>query len=568
MADKLSEQEIQKIKKRSGQIENAHSEKLELFKKYREMYFMDNLVTPRNAGVDKNDWKLTVSPASRNAVTGMKRLLDTSEINIQVKVGDTTAPESAKIEKGLKRILEVSGQMKRARVEKDANLSAVLWGPVVARAEALDDLIQVQKDAALKRRLMGFRKRSPFLITILNAEESFPDWGRYGMLAHVEKYRVRGAELREVWGVEDCRDETEYIVHDYMDLKNRVVWADGINGTLFDGPHELPDMNVFVRYSGGSSLFYNPEEQLQSFLFPVVKGELADRDNLMLTTLYTSVFQQGLSGKPLLIEATEGTAPSVDIDYASGIKKIIATGAKIEMPNIPIIDGDLLQLKNMTSELMNESTIRGQTLGENISGATFSAMAMLSSAGKLPLIDPTEAIEQMFVDCFTHILDRIKTEGIENEAIKPIDIPDDFELVIRMRPRLPQDDLRNAQVAAQLQGLVSKEWIHESLLQIGDSAAAQKQIDKEMLHDAMLQQITQKPEIMESFIQAIFPQPKPQAPAPPPEGMMPQGMMPPDQMPQEGMPPDMMQGQPPNPAMGGMEAMPQGGPMIPPEERM
>jgi hypothetical protein len=76
----------------------------------------------------------------------MKRLMDTGEISITIKSNGRTVPNSNKIETALKKILQVSGEMRRARVEKDANLSAVLYGPVVLRAESIQDTILAQKN--------------------------------------------------------------------------------------------------------------------------------------------------------------------------------------------------------------------------------------------------------------------------------------------------------------------------------------------------------------------------------------------------------------------------------------
>jgi hypothetical protein len=304
-------------------------------------------------------------------------------------------------------------------------------------------------------------------------------------------------------------------------------------------------------------------------LYAKAKAQLDRRENLLLTYLFTAVYQQGLPGRTMLIQNTDGTQPSVDIDYASGIKKIVVTGAKAEAIDMQVIDGDVLQMKGILDDLSGDSTIRGQTLGENISGATFSALAMLSSSGKLPMIDPTEAVQEAFKDTFDHILTRIRDEGIENELIAPAEIPADYEISVSIKPKLPQDDLRNAQVASQLGDKVSREWIHENLLQIADTEEMDRQIAKEQLKLAMLQKLATDPQYIDQFLQVVM-GPKPQPPQQPGQQ---QG---PPTMPQQP-PPDMMQGMPPegmpSPEQmmqqgGGMEQMPQGGPMIPPEERM
>jgi len=565
--------DVEKIKKRAKRIEDSHMAQHELFERYREIYFMKNAEKPKNSGVDDKDWKITISPSGRNEVIGMKRLLDTGEIHVEIKSEGKTYQASDKIEEGLKAMLRVSGEMKRARVEKDANLSAALWGPVVMRAESVDDLITAQKNEAYKKRLEKMRKRTPFFISPINAEESYPEWGKFGMLAHVEKYKVAGAELKETWGV-TCDEDKEYNVHDYLDLENRVVWADELKETIYSGPHKMDDMNVIVRYSGGSSLFFKPEEQLQSFLYAKAEGEWDKRENLWWTYLFTAIYREGLPGKTILVEATEGTQPEVSADYSAGIRNIVVNGAKATALPSNIIDGDIMQLKNMMDDVSGDSTIRGQTLGENIRGATFSSLAMLSSAGKLPMIDPQEAVEQAFTDMFLHILNRIKEEGIENDLVPPADIPDDIEVIVTMEAKLPQDNLRNAQIASALGDKVSDEWVHTNLLQIGNSEEMKKSIAKDAIYKAMIGKIAQDPQYIDQYIRAALGMGGPQQ-TPPPQG--PGGPMGPQQPPT----PDELammqqQGQGPMPTpeemammqQGGMEGQPQTDSMIPPQERM
>ena len=116
---------------------------------------------------------------------------------------------------------------------------------------------------------------------------------------------------------------------------------------------------------------------------------------------------------------------------------------------------------------------------------------------------------------------------------------------------------------------MSDEWKHENLLQIGDSKAMMKQVMREQLLKTMVAAMSNDPNIMGQMIQRIMGQGQPpqvgagEQPPPGPEGeptpeqlaMMQQGQPTPEQM--------AMMAQ-----AGGMEQMPQTGPMIPPAERM
>jgi hypothetical protein len=458
---------------------------------------------PRGTTIDENDWKVTVSPTGRNAVTGMKRLLDTSEVHIKVTVsGGETAPQSDTIEDGLKRILTQSGIMRRARIEKDLNLSAVLYGPAVIAAESVQDLLAVQKDPINRKRLEQIALRTPFLLQAITPRESFSRWGAFGMNAHLRRYQMSGANLEEAWGAEDMARDQKYTVSDWLDHEVRCVWVEGKGEPLIASRHKMPSMNIAARFAGGTSLFDEIDKQSQSFLYAHTKGEWDKRENLFWTYLFTALYSQGLPG-PLLIVDPDSVNPDegIKIDFTGGVRKIIG---KATATNFPVVDGDTLRIKEFMDAVNSESTIYRQTLGENVAGSTFSGLAMLSSAGQLPLEDPKEAISFAFRDIFQHILERIQAEGIENNWIKPQDIPDEYEIDVTLEPKLPQDNLRNAQVATALGPLVSDEWKRENLLQISDSDAMTKQVVKEQMLAAMIAAMMQDPNHVQGMIQAAL----------------------------------------------------------------
>jgi hypothetical protein len=564
--ERTPQDKIDEIKSTAAQIAPAESKLDKLYQRYEEIYFMTAADgTEKITNVDQADVKNTVSPNGRNAVTGMKRLLDTSEVHISINVKGEPAPHSARIEKGLKQILAKSGEHRRARVEKDLNLSAVLYGPAVLAAESVDDLIAAQKNDMNKKYLKRIRGYTPFLLRAINPRQSFSRWGEFGMIAHLRKYDLTGDVVKDRWGIDGLSRTNKYRVWDWLDLENRVAWIEGNKEVLIAKPHGMKSMNVMARFAGGSSLFEDSDRQVNSFLYAHTKGEWDRRENLFWTYLFTALFMQGLPGPLLIVDPDSATGnQQLEIDFTGGVRKIFA---KATTADFPVIDGDVLQIKQMMDAVTSESTIYKQTLGQNISGSTFSGLAMLSSAGQLPLEDPKEAISFVFRDCFDHILCRIREEGIENECIPPDIIPDEFEIEVSLKPKLPQDDLRNAQVAQGLGDLVSDEWKHEHILQIGDSKAMRKQANKEQMLKMLFGAMGQKPEVIDGMLMRVLGKylqaKKPAEVTPPtdqpalPDQAMPQGEPSPEQM-------AMMQAQ----GQPGMEQMPQTGPMIPPQERL
>lgn len=548
-AREMTDEEIRKLKETSLGMETNRSGLNELYTRYREMYFMEDESKPKWEGVDERDIAVTISPSARNEVVGMVRLLDTSDVHVDVKSKGKTAGNSDRIEAALKSMLRVSGEYRRARVESDAALSAVLYGPVTLYAESLDDIIEVNsKDPYRKTQLEDIKKRTPFLIRTINAEQSYPEWGEFGLIAHKWKYEMRGSALKERWGVE-CDEKKDYTVHDVYDCEFRLVYADGINEPLLAMSHGLRRLPIVQRYAGGSSLFHKAEQQMQSFLYAKAKSRLDKRENAMLTAIATAVNTRGMLG-PLFAVNPDNAPDVINVDYRGGVRIMKADAKQVDDK---VIDPVIFQWKNLLDELSAQSTIFKQTLGENMGGAggTFSGLAMLSSAGKLPLVDQQRAIEQAFRDIFLHILMRIKNETIENDLIEASEIPDDVELTVRLEPKLPQDQLRNATIAMNLGDTVSKEWKRTNLLQIADSDEMDRQVEKEVIRAAMIQNIVSNPEMMKPFLQAALGMPNQPPPQPTPTPPMPGA--------EEPVPPEM----------GGMPPMmnEQVESMVPPMER-
>lgn len=582
---KLTNDQIEDVKTQADELIAEAGPLMTMYERYREIYFMEGVEKPRQSGIDDNDWKLTPSPSGRNKVTGMKRLLDTSELFIRIKSKGDKDQHSDEIETGLKRILYESGMYRRARIERDASLSAVLYGPVVLTTDSVQDMIDVQSDPITTKRLEKIKRRTPYLIRAMNPEQSYSRWGEIGMSAHLRRYKVRGSYIKERYGVEDLERSGEYTIYDFIDYENRVIWVDGVDQAVVAMPHMMGGLNVVSRYAGGSSLFTDSSQMMQSFLYAHAKGEWDKRENLYWTYIFTALYQQGVPGPLLIVDPESITGGTeIHIDYTGGVRTIIA---KAQQANHSVLDRDALEVKRLLDEIAGESMIYDATLGQNIKGSTFSSLAMLSQSGQLPLEDPKEAIEYSFRDIFTHILDRIKEDGMDNDTINPEWIPDAYDMEVELRPKLPQDDLRNAQIAQALGPLVSDKWKLENQLQVNDARSMQKEVIREAILKGITGGVASDPEIMKQMInlalkrlgQASGQPPKvntqPTAPGNsdqiPPEMMMPPGttapgeMMPPGPTPPGAMMPAGEQ-QDAN-AIPGSEQMPKTGPMIPPNER-
>jgi hypothetical protein len=240
---------------------------------------------------------------------------------------------------------------------------------------------------------------------------------------------------------------------------------------------------------------------------------------------------------------------NTEMEFSKGIRRIRMRG-KLEDPQV--IDGDVLKVIDIVRGQAATQMIQPQTLGQNTSGVTFSQFALASKAGLIPAIDPKESQEALYRDAFTHILERIKYESIENELIQPSDIPDKIKVIVKIEPDLEQDDLRNSQVA---QGLlnaganVSKKWINTNVLKIADNTAMSREKKLEQLEDAVFANILNDPNILSEYVMAALGK-KPTPPETTPTPTMTNPNDPSGELP-----------------MQGMEQMPKTDSMVLPEER-
>lgn len=575
--NQLTQEQLNEMKSLATGIISAYGRRDELFKRYKEIYFMENSIKPRGLDLGDEDIKTTISPSGRNDVTGLKRILDTGDIQIKVKNKQNT-PKADAIEAGLKDMLRVSNERGISRVEKDQNLAAILFGMSALTVESVDDLITAktkdmdgnEKENVNKfvvQQLTELRKRTPFLISTVNPEQSYPEWGEFGMVGHIRKYDVRGNVLKERWGCADpgLKFENTYTVYDFFHYEKRAVWAEGVKDVLFSGTwldltaDEVAKLPIFVSYGGGSSLWNEPEHQLHPFLYAKAIGEWDKRENLYWTYLFTSIFMQGLPG-PVLVRDPDDQS-DIKVKYDGGLKIITARG---KLEHVNVIDGDVLQLKNLMDGENARSTIRPEAFGGGNEGTTFSGYVQSMNASKLPSEDPKEGITKIYRDACLYILQRIKAESIENDLISPADIPDDIDIEVTLEPNLTQDDLRNAQIATNLKAAntnISSEWINTHILKIADSKEMFRQKTKEDIRQSMVQQILQNQQLMEPYISSAMGQKKPAPPPAQPTAPSQDGMTPPEATSQNGM----MQEQPGE--MTGMEAMPQTDAMIPQSER-
>lgn len=563
MAD-IDQKEFEKIKKLAGQLKSASNALHTEYREIEQMYQMRDDVNINSASHDKGDIKITISPSARNAVVGVVRLLTSSEPRFKC-TSESGSEKVNEIEKLAKKMWKESSAFKRAPVWTDAVRTAVLFSDVHLTVDCVDDLLKVAgMDEGERMRLNGIRKRTPFLFAVRHPIEGYPYFGEHGMRAYYRLYQTTGDEIKSRWGEpagSQFDDNTQYNVNDWYDLTQRIIWMDN-NTVMVYAKHKMPELPIDVQLADGSELWTKPEEMRQPFLYASWKGGWWKRENLVYTSIFTSMAERGTG----ILLGFDEEPNNITVEFAGpGVRYIKA--AKPRMLSDTALDPSLIAVKNQILEpIEGENTIYKQTLGQDVGNNTFSSLSLLSQTGRLPIVPMQEAVQHGIERETMVVMRWIKREGIDLEGIvdmKASDIPDDLELTVELKVDLPQDMFRNVQIAEQAvdKQLVSREWVHTNLLDVPDSEAMTKQIWGEKAVDAFFSTAMQM-----AIQKASQPPAPPTTPAPTPDPNAPPPAMPPTQ---PGDVPDQMQGQGvsmpggPASAMAGGGAMPATEPMTP-----
>ena len=486
---------FKKIKAADTKTISRFTERDNLNDVFEKMYWIEDKAKAPTGWAD-TDVRYTKDPSARDEVIGMHRLLKTAAP--QFKVTCENKAYANQIEKALDVWWKASSEVKRAKVESDLYLSAILFADVGLTVSEVDDLLEIKGiPQAQKNRLTDIRRRTPFLFEASASQMCYPTFGEYGLTAYLRRYKATGDAIRIRWGVEDLEEEKDYTVRDHYDLEWRCVYIEEKADTpIILDTHGLPYIPVAASVADGTEIFAAEEKKRQPFLYGRYKSGLNDRADELLTTLFTSVYGRG-TGPLFAIDPTGLTDNTVQVNYAGIFRYIIGKATTL---NDKAYDADLLQLKNILDDMGAQSTIYKQTLGQNVGGQTpFSTVAMLSQSGRLPTIPPNEAVAKVIKEAALIALKLFREAGRDWNELKPSMILDDVDIDVTLEVKLPQDTFRNAQVAAQLQNIVSKEWIRQNLLQIGDSDAMDEIILSENANTAAFQQLL--PEIIKEIFQ-------------------------------------------------------------------
>ena len=557
---------FEEIQAHATALKEGYSPRDTVFEEYEAMYRVEDDSLPSS-----DDIKKAISPDARNTLLGAVRLISATdpvwsvpqEINQQAEVEDRD-----KIETICDAIFKAIGRVKKKPAHYSPILSGLLYGEVHIAVQLVDDLLKMAKSPAEKRRLEEVRRKTPILFETLNPKLGYPEFDSLGLVAYYTQRTMTIGDLLSRFpsadvGEKKRTDTTTY--NEYWDFEKHCVWVEGINDPLLDEEHKLPYIPIAAMITEGSEFEEDIEETRQPFLYTAKKSQMWKMHNLALTLMSSNVFALA-SNATFIYEKNDPNKKNPDQDYTiRGGVFSINTNEKFYPLAKNAIDASMLSIAQIYEQKVTESTMYRQALGEPLSGnAPFSMVAMLSQAGRLPLVPYQRMLSWALADAMYIGLQNLRTSGAQNVQVmgengvielNVSDIPESFDLRTSLEIAMPQDKREQAAIATALtQGdhpLASYEYVRENHLGIGQSSEMDKQIWKEkaayvqaalklqaMQEQAMMQaqqaqQAQQQPaqgqpqqeDIWAMQQQALEQQAMQQAGAMPPEAMQP-GMTP------------------------------------------
>jgi len=466
-----------------------------------DIYLMrDKMITPTDVGVVE-----TRAPDNRNAVKGAARLLSIPEPVINVPADADTLGTAEKLELMGATLLDASDHFSRKPLHNNAALSSLLYDEVEIVVVSTKDLLEGAKKGLAKERAQEISRATPYLFKC--RKPGYPVWDDFGLCAHARTSMLTVAQIMSQYpegrGILESmsydmeRDTSRLVqVWDFWDREMHYAWLESASAPLVEGKHKLPMIPIACRISEGSDLFDDPSDQREPFLLTEYRSGLGARKNMMLTALYTKLYNMGFvtpfmwshtdpgSERPALMQ--DGIFQYVDV--GTGKMEIL----KHEMD--PAFETGL----NIAERKGQESTLYSQTLGGPMpTGTAFSTYSLLTQTGRLPL----ETIRRMTGEALADVL-RIAFRWMKHDAgkysarsykqgkfaeLEAKDIPEYFEIGVSLDIALPQDALQQANIVNMLWDKVPGQVLFEKILKLGQWETLNEQLMSEQMDRAMFQ---------------------------------------------------------------------------------
>ena len=535
MASKqISDTEVfTQIKRQAESIVQSYGDRNIIIKRMDEMYQM---IMERPKSAD-SDLKLTISPDARNTVQGIVRLMTATAPTFSIpsaENADDADAYSEQMELAAGAMWAGSNQAQSVTVEKDICQSLALYDEayvgitcVSEISEALKERDQAGDMSWLNDSVHELAAEVPYLYSIIPPKEAYPLMGRLGMLCFVRRQDITVTELLELYGgmatkaIGSRGKASTVTVTEYWDNIYHAVWLQGNDVILPPTKHGLGFIPIAFKIANGTRLYREPHLQRQPLLLGLERSGLWRDKNVVLTATMNKVRAFGLNAQFIFQQSSaDQEPPRLDFSENGGIM-ITPPGSRLDQMQTGMIDNTTIGTLSMIDGMIGDSTIYKQALGAPVSGQlAYSTISLLSQAGRLPLVPIQEAAEDILSSAMRMTMKWIKFKGetataykqAESVEIDPAQIPERVVFHCSMDVDLPQDMLRNANIATMLKQamLVDDKWIHENILKVGQTTDMKKRIVAQQVSDLLIKDTVEK--FLKQWQQATAPKQPQQSP--------------------------------------------------------
>lgn len=474
------------------------------FKEYEKYYNM-TWEDEQSSKLRRTYKVLTTSPDARNKVLGAVRLLVATDPQFQVESENLDKEQRDELETSFNRWWVQSGRAAGRPLHYDMILSAMLYGEMHTAISPVKDMLEYA-DKKHKPRLERVYQATPLLMESWNPKNGYPEFDRLGLAAYYREVDTTVAQVVNDFGdlvPQNIAKGNRYAkvkLKTFYDLDYCAIWAD--SELLWLSPHGYSEIPISVTLTDGSRIFDKPEEQRQPLLYSLLKSKLWEKQNMMLTIIYSMMFGMGANAM-FKHWSINGEALNVDWSNPAGVAELTMTpdGKREDFEQVQVnpVSQAVWETYKLAEAKVSESTIYPQAMGgatERVT--TFSEMSLLNQAGRLPLISTQRMGGEGIARVMELALGMMKADGEKFERngvkINPKDMPDDLQISVKLEVNLPQDRLSLANIAATLKerNLVDDEWIQSNLLNVNNTSQMRRNIMKDQAMGALFGQFLQE----------------------------------------------------------------------------
>ena len=487
-----NEKLFEEIKIHASDLKSQYSKRNKEFEAYEDMYLMNGTEGTRG----NETVKLTVSPTAHNKVVGAKRLLQSQKVRFDVHSNIATKNEIDQLEQLISlwwnNMYSVSGKP----LMNEIIHSAALYSDVHIGLTFLEDYKKYNgKDIRVDR----LARRTPVLFEVWNPRFGYAERDALGLSAYYQELQVPFSYVKHVYGSfiddDDRKENTTVTLKRFWDLENYAIWYE--DEIIDCGPHGLPCIPVSVSSTEGSEIFEKQEDKYEPLLFALKRSSLWERENLVLTTLYTTA--AAIAFTPTFKWKTDSNEPlRVDID--DGIQYYrLNKGDDVEaITNKGVFTREIGDVIQLTTNLIDNSTVYDTAFGTGGGSSSFSESTLLAQSARLPLVPLQRTVGAAIGDIVQIALDIMRAKSINFKFgeidIKAKDLPEDMVVDAKLDVILPQERTQLAATAATINanGLASKEWVRSEIMGIPNNEKMEQQIAQENVSKALTDYYTQK----------------------------------------------------------------------------